>query len=186
MIHSIRESTAADGARVNAVALAAFGQYAGDYDDWPAFSAGIGRMADLAADGDLLVAEGAGAVVGAIVHIGPGRPRNAAIYPAPWSVLRMLVVDPAQRGQGVGRALVHAALARALRAGAPVVGLHTSPIMASALRLYLGIGFAHARALAPIRGVPYALYVLAAADIPRALALLGDGGGHASGIGAAG
>jgi predicted N-acetyltransferase YhbS len=108
MIHSIRESTAADGAHVNAVALAAFGEYAGDYDDWPAFSAGIGRMADLAADGDLLVAECAGAVVGAIVHIGPGRPRNAAIYPADWSVLRMLVVDPAQRGQGVGRGLVHA------------------------------------------------------------------------------
>jgi hypothetical protein len=52
----IRDYVEADRAAVNAVALAAFAQYAGDYEDWPTFSAGIARMADLAADGDLLVA----------------------------------------------------------------------------------------------------------------------------------
>jgi ribosomal protein S18 acetylase RimI-like enzyme len=167
----VRAYADADRAAVNAIALAAFAQYAGDYDDWPTFSAGIGRMADLAADGDLLVAEREGAVVGAVVHVGPGRPRSA-IYPDDWSVIRMLIVDPAARGAGVGRALVAATLERAARAGAPAVGLHTSPIMATALRLYEGIGFRREHDLPPIRGVPYARYVLPAADIGTALARL--------------
>jgi GNAT superfamily N-acetyltransferase len=154
----IRDFRPADGAAVNAVALAAFAQYAGDYDDWPAFSAGIARMADLAADGDLLVAECDGRIVGGVVHVGPGRPRSA-IYPDDWSVLRMLVVDPGWRGGGVGRALAKAALERAARARAPAVGLHTSPIMAAALRLYASLGFVREHDLAPIRGVPYARYM---------------------------
>ena len=168
---TIRNYPETDRAAVNAVALAAFAQYAGDYDDWPAFSAGIGRMADLAADGDLLVAERDGAVVGAVVHVGPGRPRSA-IYPDDWSVIRMLVVDPAARGAGVGRALVAGTLERARRAEAPAIGLHTSPIMATALRLYEGIGFRREHDLPPIRGVPYARYMLPAADIGTALAHL--------------
>ena len=168
----IRDYLPADRAAVNTVALAAFAQYAGDYDDWPTFSAGIGRMADLAADGDLLVAEHVGRVLGAVVHVGPGRPRSA-IFPEDWSVIRMLVVDPAARANGIGRALVAAALARARIAGAPAVGLHTSPIMASALRMYEAIGFVREHDLPSIRGVPYARYVLPAADIGAALAKIG-------------
>jgi ribosomal protein S18 acetylase RimI-like enzyme len=164
----IRDYAQADRAAVNAVALAAFAQYAGDYEDWPTFSAGIGRMADLAADGDLLVAERAGRVAGAVVHVGPGRPRSA-IFPAEWSVIRMLVVDPDHRGGGIGRALVAATLERARRAEAPAIGLHTSPIMVSALRMYEAIGFVREHELPPNRGVPYARYMLPAAGIPAAL-----------------
>ena len=168
---TIRPYAETDRAGVNAVALAAFAQYAGDYDDWPTFSTGIARMADLAGDGDVFVAEREGAVVGAVVHVGPGRPRSA-IYPDDWSVIRMLVVDPAARGGGIGRALVAATLERARRAQAPAVGLHTSPIMATALRLYESIGFAREHDLPPIRGVPYARYVLRADGIAAALARL--------------
>jgi ribosomal protein S18 acetylase RimI-like enzyme len=164
----IRAYLPADRDAVNAVALAAFAQYAGDYDDWPTFSAGIKRMADLAADGDLLVAERAGRVAGAVVHVGPGRPRSA-IFPSDWSVIRMLVVDPAARGGGIGRALVAATLELARRAQAPAIGLHTSPIMVSALRMYEAIGFTREHDLPSIRGVPYARYVLPAADIGTAL-----------------
>jgi len=168
---TIRDYIETDRAAVNAVALAAFTQYAGDYEDWPTFSVGIARMGDLAGDGDLLVAERGGRIAGAVVHVGPGRPRSA-IFPEDWSVLRMLVVDPAARGGGIGRALVAAALERARQARAPAVGLHTSPIMATALRLYESIGFVREHGLAPIRGVPYARYTLPAADITAALARL--------------
>jgi ribosomal protein S18 acetylase RimI-like enzyme len=168
---TIRDYLDTDRAAVNAVALAAFAQYAGDYEDWPTFSAGIARMADLAGDGDLLVAARAGGIAGAVVHVGPGRPRSA-IFPDDWSVIRMLVVDPAARGGGIGRALVAAALERARHVEAPAVGLHTSPIMATALRLYQSIGFVRERDLPPIRGVPYARYVLPAGDIGAALTAL--------------
>ena len=161
----VRAYAPADREAVNAVARAAFAQYAHDYDDWPTFIDGIGRMADLADNADLLVAEVEGKVVGAVAHVGPGRPR-AAFFPIEWSVIRMLVVDPGARGQGIGRELVTGCLRLALEAGAPVVGLHTSPVMASALRMYEAIGFVRDRDLDPIRGVPYGRYVLAAADIP--------------------
>ena len=157
----IRAYAEADREAVNAVARAAFAQYANDYEDWPGFIEGIGRMAELAKDADVLVAEQDGVVIGAVAHAGPGRPR-AAFFPIEWSVIRMLVVDPRRRGQGAGRELVAACLRLAQAAGAPAVGLHTSPIMASALRMYEAMGFVRDRDLAPIRGVPYGRYVLAA------------------------
>jgi ribosomal protein S18 acetylase RimI-like enzyme len=156
---------------VNAVARAAFAQYSQDYDDWPGFIDGIGRMAGLALDADVLVAEQDGVIAGAVAHVGPGRPR-AAFFPPEWSVIRMLVVDPARRGQGAGRALVAGCLRLAQEAAAPAVGLHTSPVMASALRMYEAIGFVRDKDLAPIRGVPYGRYVLRAAEIPAAIGIL--------------
>jgi predicted N-acetyltransferase YhbS len=155
----IRPYAPRDRDAVNAVARAAFAQYAQDYEDWPSFIDGIGRMAGLASDADILVAEQDGVVVGAVAHVGPGRPRSA-IFPDEWSVIRMLVVDPQRRGQGAGRLLVAGCLRLAQDAGAPAVGLHTSPIMASALQMYEAIGFVRDSDLPPIRGVPYGRYVL--------------------------
>lgn len=167
----IRPYAGADREAVNAVARAAFAQYSQDYADWPGFIEGIGRMADLAAHADVLVAEQDGVIAGAVAHVGPGRPR-AAFFPDEWSVIRMLVVDPTRRGQGAGRALVAGCLRLAEEAAAPAVGLHTSPLMASALRMYEAIGFVRDSELPAIRGVPYGRYVLAAAAIPEALAHL--------------
>ena len=167
----VRSFVPADAERVNAVACAAFAQYEGRYEDWPSFIDGIGRMAQLAADGDLLVEEYRGQVAGAVVHVGPGRPRSA-IFPSEWSVIRMLVVAPEYRGLGIGRRLVAACLECARRDGAPAVGLHTSPVMASALQMYLAIGFERDSDLPPIRSVPYARYVLPAERFDAALALL--------------
>jgi ribosomal protein S18 acetylase RimI-like enzyme len=168
----IRDYAHADRDGVNRVALAAFAQYKDNYDDWVAFSEGIGRMADLAGDAELVVAERVGAVVAAVVHVSPGRPRSP-IFPDDWSVIRMLVVDPEHRGQGVAKRLVAACLQRARLAGGPIVGLHTSPIMVHALSLYTGLGFERDTDLPPIRGVPYGRYVLPQARIPAALELLG-------------
>jgi ribosomal protein S18 acetylase RimI-like enzyme len=162
----IRAYEAADREAVNAVARAAFAQYEQDYEDWPSFIEGIGRMADLAADADLLVAEQDGVVIGAVVHVGPGRPR-AAFFPPEWSLIRMLVVDPARRGQGAGRMLVAACLRLAQEVGAPAVGLHTSPIMAPAPRMYEELGFVRDMDVAPIRGVHYGRYVLNIDPISR-------------------
>jgi ribosomal protein S18 acetylase RimI-like enzyme len=164
----VRHFEPSQRADVNRLALAAFAQYQHDYDDWPAFSEGIGRLADLADHAELLVADCAGQVAGAVVHVGPGQPRSA-IFPDDWSVIRMLVVAPGHRGRGVGRQLVAACLRSAIRDQAPAVGLHTSPIMASALRLYTGIGFTRDRELDPIRGVPYGRYVLPAEGLQAAL-----------------
>ena len=167
MSEIIRPYETRDAAGANAVARAAFAQYEQDYEDWPSFIEGIGRMADLALDGDLLVAEQDGAVIGAVLHVGPGRPR-AGFFPPEWSLIRMLVVDPARRGQGAGRMLVAACLRLAQEVGAPAVGLHTSPNMAPAPRMYEELGFVRDQDLAPIRGVRYGRYVLPLSAAPQA------------------
>jgi GNAT superfamily N-acetyltransferase len=167
----IRPYDTRDAGGANAVARAAFAQYAPHYDDWPAFIERIGRLAELASEGDLLVAEQGGTVIGAVLHVPPGRPRSA-IFPLEWSVVRMLVVAPEARGQGAGRRLMAACLRCARDAGAPAVTLHTSPVMAAALRMYESIGFVRDRDIAPIQGVAYGRYMLPAARIAQALAAL--------------
>jgi GNAT superfamily N-acetyltransferase len=168
---AVRLFSPADKDAVNAIARAAFAEYAAQYADWPSFIEGIGLMADLAGDGDLFVAERDGVIVDAVVHVGPGRPRNA-IFPGDWSVIRMLVVAPEFRGDGIGRQLVTACLEAARDGGAPAVGLHTSLVIASALRLYAAIGFRRDSDLSPIGGVPYGRNVPAATRFDVALVAL--------------
>jgi GNAT superfamily N-acetyltransferase len=174
---TIRPYAPADRDGVNRVALAAFAQYESHYEDWVSFREGIARTADLAGDADLIVADGGGVsgvggLIGAVAHVGPGKRRNQ-IFPDDWSIIRMLVVEPEQRGRGIARRLVAAALQRARDGAAPFIGLHTSPIMADALSLYVKLGFERDCELAPIRGVPYSRYVMAQAAIPAALERLG-------------
>ena len=57
------------------------------------------------------------------------------------SAFRMLVVDPAARGRGVGELLVCACLARARAAGKRRMVLSTSTLMTAAHRLYERLGF---------------------------------------------
>lgn len=156
--HLIRDFAADDTAAVDAVALAAFEQYRGEYDNWPAFSAAVGTMAKLAEGGELIVAESEGRIAGAVAYVGPHAPKPALFDPA-WPVIRMLVVDPAARGRGLGRMLTEECIRRARRDGADVIALHTSPIMQVALAMYLRLGFVPLRDSSPIFGVPYRIYL---------------------------
>ena len=55
--------------------------------------------------------------------------------------LRMLGVDPAARGRGVGRALVEASIEVARRRGKKVFRLTTTQMMEVARRMYVRMGF---------------------------------------------
>lgn len=83
---------------------------------------------------------------------GGARPLGGITYvpgPGPWAEvatrheaeLRMLVVDPAAQGRGVGTALVRACVERAAAAGKAGVCLVTTPSMVTAHRLYDRLGF---------------------------------------------
>lgn len=154
----IRDFQSGDKDGVNRVALDAFAQFESAYNDWPAMAAAVSGMAGLAEAGELIVAESAGGLIGAVAYIPPGRPK-ADYFDQAWPVIRMLVVDPESRGAGAGRALTQECIDRAERDGSDVIALHTSPIMTVALPLYLRMGFELIGDAPPIYGVPYSVYL---------------------------
>lgn len=154
----LRDFSGSDGEAVNRVALAAFQQYRSLYTGWEEFARRISGMAALAESAEIVVASLGGRIVGAVAYVAPGKPR-ASFFAPEWSVLRMLVVEPASRGRGLGRALANECLRRARRDGAAFVALHTSPIMEVALALYASLGFEQMHAAPPIHGVPYNIYL---------------------------
>ena len=154
----VRDFEPSDSAAVDALALRAFAQYQESYSDWPAFSKRLGQFVQNSSQSEIIVAEMDGVVVGAVAYVGAAQPKPP-FYPPEWPMLRMLVVEPSKRGLGVGRALTEAVIGRAVRDRAPLIALHTSPLMQVALPLYERMGFRREREIAPIFGVPYALYV---------------------------
>ena len=154
----LRDFRPEDATAVNALALAAFEQYRSAYSDWPSFAGKIGRMAALAAHGEIIVAATPATLAGAVVYMGP-RAEKAACFQPDWAIIRMLVVHPEQRGQGLGRVLTEECVRRAQRDGCAAIALHTSPIMAAALALYRRLGFAYQHEAPPVCGVRYGIYL---------------------------
>lgn len=115
-------------------------------------------MASLAESGELIVAAVQEKVAGAVTYVGPGK-KKREFFPIEWPILRMLVVAPAYRGLGIGRALTEECIRRAERDGAPLIALHTTQIMKVALPMYERMGFTYQHEAPHIFGVPYGIYV---------------------------
>lgn len=160
-----RAYDAADAQALNAVALAAFAQYQHIYTDWDELTCSVGAMAALGEQSELMVAQQpSGEIVGGVAYFGPGTTPRADFFEAEWPIIRMLVVSPSARGQGIGRGLTELCIASARRDGADVIALHTSPVMEVALSLYQKMGFKLARHVPERFGVPYAVYLMNIAE----------------------
>lgn len=153
----LRDFCVTDTEALNALGVAAFEQFADAYEDWPGFRAKISAMSTLVSVGEVVVASCGANIVGAVAYIGPHKPKSD-FFPVDWAIMRMLVVSPDARGQGIGRSLAQACIERAQRDHAQVLGLHTSPIMSVAMPMYLRMGFTHERDAPAIHGVPYGIY----------------------------
>ena len=143
---AIRDARPADVPAIEAVTLAAYDQYAAELPPpyWEAYRANIlGTLADVTPAAQL-VAERAGRILGAVLLYPAGAAfprRDGAAAIVPWPEVRLLAVEPAARGQGVGDTLMQACIRRARAAGAEALTLHTTPMMAAAVRLYTRLGF---------------------------------------------
>ncbi|HEX2049865.1 MAG TPA: GNAT family N-acetyltransferase [Actinomycetota bacterium] len=100
-------------------------------------------VARRAADALVLVALDGGRVAGAVTYV-PGPGPYAEFDEPDAAGIRMLAVDPAVQGRGIGRALVEECIARARAAGKTLVVLHTTTWMHAARRLYERLGFVRA------------------------------------------
>jgi ribosomal protein S18 acetylase RimI-like enzyme len=78
------------------------------------------------------------------------------------AVIRMLAVDPRERGSGAGRALVSACIAQAKADDCRLIRLSTEPGMAAAHRLYERVGFVRTPSYdwSPVPAVDLLGYVL--------------------------
>ena len=112
-------------------------------DERPASAEYLGELADVegrAGRSSLLVAREGGWVVGAVALV-LERDFGEVTDSPDAAAFRMLVVDPAVRGRGVGELLVRECLDRARAAGKRWVVLSTDPRMTATHRLYARLGF---------------------------------------------
>ncbi|GAA1026584.1 GNAT family N-acetyltransferase [Virgisporangium ochraceum] len=110
--------------------------------------------ADGAADGAADRATGGDRVLGSVLYVEPGS-RYAELSRAGESEFRMLAVDPAAQGRGVGRTLVQACVDRAAAAGCTAVVICVRDFAMAAQKLYMSLGFARVPELdwSPLPGV---------------------------------
>jgi GNAT superfamily N-acetyltransferase len=97
-----------------------------------------------AAAAEVLVAVDDGALLGGVTFVaGPDNPYAEDLREGEVGI-RMLAVDPAAQGRGVGRALSVACVDRARSVAAERVALHSTSWMVTAHRLYESLGFVRA------------------------------------------
>ncbi len=133
-------------------------------DERLASDAYLPELADVegrAGRAQLLVARDRGRVVGAVALVLDGD-FGEVTESADEAAFRMLVVDPAARGHGIGERLVTECLTRARAAGRRRMVLSTDPVMTAAHRLYGRLGFTRIpeRDWAPRPGLDLLVYVL--------------------------
>ena len=102
----------------------------------------------------------AGELLGGVTYVsGPDDPYSEELREGEAGI-RMLAVDPAHQGRGIGHALTDWCLARARADGRRRLVLHTSTSMPAAVRLYERMGFERVPELdfVPVPGVDLIAY----------------------------
>jgi len=136
----IRAVTPAEYERVGALTVAAYAALPVDHL-WGGYDDHMRAVAKRCATAEVLVAELDGRVVGAVTYVSdPESPWLEWAEPGE-AQIRLLAVDVAAQGRGVGEALVRACIDRAREQGLTIV-LHTTNHMPAAQRLYARMGFA--------------------------------------------
>ncbi len=90
---------------------------------------------------DLIVAEVAGRLSGAVTFYPEASHSQGENWPAKWAGVRLLAVRPDARRLGIGRALMDECLRRCRQATVPTLGLHTTEPMDVARGMYERMGF---------------------------------------------
>jgi ribosomal protein S18 acetylase RimI-like enzyme len=107
----------------------------------PGYASELADVTGRAGQAELLVVRDAtGRVVGSVALVLHGEFGNV-ITSDEEAAFRMLVVDPAAQGQGIGRLLVTSCVDRARAIGKRRMVISTDPRMTTAHRLYEGLGF---------------------------------------------
>lgn len=153
----VRPARAAEHARVGELLVAAYAP-SGMPPGAPYWAA-LRDTATRTRDAEVWVAELDGTVVGTVTWAGHGSGQRE-IAREDEAEFRMLAVDPAVQGRGVGRALLAAVVARARQDGYAALVLCSATWMTTAHRLYARAGFDRIpeRDWTPVPGVDLLAY----------------------------
>lgn len=140
----IRDARPGELGDIRELTRSAYGQYATTMA--PSAWNGLRGAVEVALAGpthaQLIVADRAGELLGSVLLFPPETDAYGTAGPRlPWPEIRLLAVAPAARGLGVAKLLVAECVQRARASAALAIGLHTSPSMREAIRLYQGVGF---------------------------------------------
>lgn len=136
----VRPARPPELARAGEITVAAY-EAAGWVRAGQGYALTLADAASRARDAELLVAvDGAGAVLGTVTVCRPGSPFAEVSRPGEVE-FRMLAVDPAAAGRGIGELLVRAVIDRARSLAATRVVLCSQPGMLAARRIYRRLGF---------------------------------------------
>ncbi|HVL89990.1 MAG TPA: GNAT family N-acetyltransferase [Actinomycetota bacterium] len=131
---------------VSALMVTAYGQYEAElpahlWEDYRAEIADVRRRMPFS---QLIVAEHENALCGAVTFYPDATKSEHLGWPEGFTEVRLLSVDPAARGLGIGRLLTDECIRRAKDLGAHTIGLHTSYLMWVARDMYERMGFVRA------------------------------------------
>jgi ribosomal protein S18 acetylase RimI-like enzyme len=159
IMYELRKYIDDDSSKINELALLSFEQFKAHYNDWYAFSNALNKFSELSQVAEIIVATNSeNTVIGAVAYV-PSNVKKADFFPSNTPIIRMLVVKPDFRGQGIGKALSQKCINRAVRDGSKSIALHTSSIMDVALPMYLNMGFIKHSDAPDIFGVKYGVYI---------------------------
>ena len=138
---SLGEATPDELPEASRVMLQAYEEYAADLpaDMWEGYRRDIVDVWGRLEESELILARSEGRIVGAVTYYplrnsGQGEHANAA-------GIRLLAVEPASRGKGIGRRLVLECIERTRARGVPSIVLHTTELMSVAAGMYERMGF---------------------------------------------
>jgi ribosomal protein S18 acetylase RimI-like enzyme len=141
----IREVRPEEFTQAGRVTAEAYSEFARDPHGWDSWDEYLGQIADVESRAERTLVLGAfegGRVLGTVtLELDDVIGDDDAELPEGTAVIRMLGVDPARRGAGVGLALVRECIVRARLAGKSVIALRTTSRMTAAQRLYSSVGF---------------------------------------------
>lgn len=139
-IRPVRPEEYEEAGRVTAGAYREFAPH--DDEGWQEY---LGEIADVAGRVDrteVFVAVDGGRILGCVtLELDRTVGDDDVTLPPEMSCIRMLGVDEAARGRGIGRALVNLCIDRSRQVGKTLVTLRTTTPMAVARRMYESMGF---------------------------------------------
>jgi GNAT superfamily N-acetyltransferase len=164
---SYRKGHSDDLEDLRLLGLSSYGQFKDTLsaDAWKKMESGVGNIKtyeELLKVANCFVCEHRGKIVGMAFQVPKGNP--FAFFESDWSYIRLIGVEPAYEGKGIGRRLTERCVEEARRSGEQIIALHTSEFQDAARHIYESMGFKVLRSLDPIYEKKYWLYTMNLAD----------------------